>query len=59
MQDISEILKFQMAKQNCSSLCAFLIVTEEEKDVRVLQSKSIEKVSRRLCDQSDKQSNKR
>ena len=26
MQDISEILKLQMTEQNCSPLCAFLIV---------------------------------
>jgi len=58
MQDISEILKFQMAKENCSSLCAFLIIAEEEKDVRVLQSKSIKEVSGRLCDQSNKQNNR-
>ena len=53
MQDISEILKFQMANTNCSSFCAFLNITEGEKDVRVLQPEPIKEISGRLCDKSN------
>lgn len=53
MQDISEILKFQMTKNHCSSLCAFLNVTEEKKDVYILQPKPTKEIGRGLRNQSD------
>lgn len=38
MQDISEILKFQMTKEHCSSLCAFLTITEGDNHESLQQS---------------------
>lgn len=53
MTDISDLLKSTMQNENCSSFCAFLLVTEGEKDVHILQPKPIEEISRRLCDKSN------
>ena len=58
MRDISEELIYQMIQDKCSPLSAFLTLTKEEKDVRILQSKSAEETSGRLRDKGDMQTNR-
>lgn len=55
MRDISGILNKIMQEKQCSSVYAFLLLSEgEDKNgLYKLQSKPNEKISRRLCDKSN------
>ena len=57
MQDIGNLLAEIMTKEQCSSVCAFLIL-KGANDVSVLQSKPTRKTNRRLRDTGYKQGNK-
>ena len=50
MQDISEILKFQMAKESCSPLCAFLLIGEYENE-------SLQSTDKQMADANNEQWN--
>lgn len=45
MQDISEILKFQMEQYNCSPLCAFLILEGDKYE-------SLQSTDKQMADKS-------
>ncbi len=56
MRDIGSALNEIMQNENCSPIRAFFLFAQEEGDkdgIYKLQSKSSEKVSRRLCYTSD------
>ena len=50
MQDISNILTQVMNENKCTSVCAFLILSEENNHVPILQSKPTWKIDGRLRD---------
>jgi len=53
MQDISEILKFQMAQENCSPLCALLYIKGDDNDEPLQSTKQ-----QMVADANDKSRNK-
>lgn len=59
MKDISELLLNTIEKEQCTALTAFLRVREEKNNaVRILQPKPTEQVSRRLCNKSNRKTDR-
>lgn len=54
MIDISTQLREIMTKNNCSSLCAFMIIRGEKDGIHIHESKSFQEADGRLCDKSNK-----